>query len=248
MKSLLTILFTLTALTLPAVSYAGIDVTFQTTPLFGVANFLPGDTVTKTVTVTNTGAVSENVYTELLNVFDGGLAEKVDVVISSGGILFSGSFDDYENGNEVFLSSLPGGASIVYNFAFSFEPAAGNEYQNKSLGFDICVGFSGGQFECDTTDDPDDPNDPNDPGGGGNNGGGGGGSSSSRNGGNGGGDNGPVPQIAGESISNFPLGAPNTGFGALLSDPKNAIPLGFILFICISIAGLVITRRKLQGR
>jgi hypothetical protein len=249
MKNLLTILFASFTLLAPSISYAAIDVDFETTPLFGVSNFLPGDTVTKTVTVTNTGAVSEDVYTELLNVFDNNLADKVSVKIGSGSTLFSGSFDDYENGNEVFLSTLASGATIVYDFAFSFAPESGNEYQNKSLGFDICVGFSGGQFECDTTDDPNDPDNPGGGGdGGGNNGGGGGGSSSGGTPQVNGDSTGPIPRVAGESTSILPIGAPNTGFGALLSDPKNTVPLAFILFVIIAISGLIVTRRKLQAR
>lgn len=205
----------------PSVSHAAIDVLFETTPLFGQSNYLPGDTTVKKVTVTNTGAVSEQVYTELLNVFDGGLAPMMTVKITNPSTLFNGSFDDLDDAGEQFLTSILPGETKVYTFAMHFLPQAGNEYQLKSLGFDICVGFSGGQFECDTTDDPGAPG-----------GGGGNGNSNSGGGSSSGpaeevlGETAPTPLILGNQVSVIPTGAPNTGAGGV-----KFLYLAFFLFI-----------------
>lgn len=210
-KNLLILLCILSPFFGPSFAEAAIDVTFETTPLFGISNFLPGDTITKTVTVTNNGTVTEDVYSELVNVIDGGLAPMMDVEITSGGTLFAGSFDDFENANEQFLTTLPAGSTVVYDYKMSFKSQAGNEYQEKSLGFDICVGFSGGQFECDITDTPTD--NPGDGGGGGGGNGGGSNSDSLRRSGQVLGDVAPTPQVLGDQTSIIPIGAPNTGFG-----------------------------------
>ncbi len=251
-------IFTLVALLMPQSVFGAIDVDFESTPLFGTSNFLPGDTLTKTVTVTNTGEETENVYTELLNVVDGGLAEMVDVVISSGGVLFSGSFDDLDDAGKVPLTSLSSPDSITYSYAMSFESQAGNPFQNKTLGFDLCIGFSGGQLECDDTPSGYAQGSYNgyaqgSYGGGyaqGSYGGGNGESISLREGdveGDQTSNIGPIPQIAGESTSVWPLGAPNTGFGALLSSEEVRVKFIVVALILLCKGGLVYMRRKLEA-
>ena len=256
MKTVLSLsIFTLVALLMPHNALAAIDVDFESTPLFGTSNFLPGDTVTKTVTVTNTGEDTENVYTELLNVVDGGLAEMVDVVISSGGVLFSGSFDDLDDAGKVPLTSLSSGDSITYSYSMSFESQAGNPFQNKTLGFDLCIGFSGGQLECDDNPSTYSQGSYN----GYSQGSYGGGYSQGSYGGGGErvslqevdgdsvSDEGPIPQIAGESTSIFPLGAPNTGLGALFQDEASRVKLIAVLLILLIIGGLIYTRKRLEA-
>lgn len=239
MKTFLSIsIFALATLFVPTSAYAAINVVFQTTPLFGEANFLPGDVVTRTVTVTNTGANSENVYTELLNVIDGGLSPMVDVKIT-GGALFDGTFNAFDTANKLFLSSLAGGSSVVYTYQMSFKPAAGNVYQNKSLGFDICVGFSGGAFECDKIDHHDGGYSQSSYGGGGgySQGSYGGGQSSS---GNGSSQNGakPIPQVLGAQTSVLPVGAPNTGFVAGSSKVSGLVASLLFLATLLTLFGL----------
>ena len=256
MKTLLSLsICILATLLAPQSVLASIDVDFESTPLFGVSNFLPGDTAIKTVTVTNTGTETEDVYTELLNVVDGGLSEMVDVSISAGGTLFSGSFDDLDSAGKVPLTSLGAGDSVTYSYAMSFESQAGNPFQNKTLGFDLCIGFSGGQFECDDAPSGYAQGSYNGYSQGSYNGGYAQGSYGGGNGerislGEGGGSpeepEGPVPQIAGESTSIWPLGAPNTGFGILLQDEAVRVKFFAVLLILMIIGGLVYTRKKLE--
>lgn len=199
----------------PGISLAAITVDFETNPLFGVTNFLPGDTIVRTVTVTNTGSETKDVYIEMVNVVDGGLGPMMTVAVTDPAILFSGTLAELDAANEQFLTSLAPGASKVYTFTLYFLPQAGNEYQLKSLRFDFCVGFAGGQYECDTTPDDD---------GGSSNGGDGDDDNSS--GGGGGtslrtgsvlGDSAPTPLILGDQVSIIPVGAPNTGTAETMS-------------------------------
>lgn len=242
---LLTTLFAFTLLVSPSVTRAAVAVDFETTPLFGAANFLPGDTVIKTVAVTNTGDGVEQVQTKLYNVIDGGLADMVTVDISSGGTLFAGSFDDFDNAGELFLSTLSAGDTIVYTFAMSFAPESGNDYQNKSLGFDICIGFKGGELSCDKIDDSGYSQ--GSYGGGGYSQGsyGGGGYSQGSYGGGGysqgsynearvGGVSQRIPRVLGEQTSVIPVGAPNTGYVPAENLPIVPLATLFLIFIFVS--------------
>ncbi|KKP88672.1 MAG: hypothetical protein UR92_C0001G0051 [Candidatus Nomurabacteria bacterium GW2011_GWA2_35_80] len=48
------------------------------------------------------------------------------------------------------LSALDSG-STTYTFEVSFLDSTDNDYQGKSLGFDLCIGFSGGNLQCGDT-------------------------------------------------------------------------------------------------
>ena len=158
----LTAALILGAFALPGISHAQVVVDFETLPLFGETNFIPGDTVTKKVKVTNNYSETKNVYTELVNVSDGdGLGDVINVEII-GGNAFAATFASYDAAGKVNLGALSSGAAVIYSFKMTFQPAAGNEYQNDSLGFDLCVGLDGGEFECDDFED-DTPNNPIDP-------------------------------------------------------------------------------------
>ena len=138
-------------------------VTFEQTPLFLNANIVPGDSEARTVTVTNGGTESEDVYVSVANVFSTGLAEVMSIEVTSpANTHFSGVFEDFFAATPIALGTLTPGTTRVYTFNASLPAPAGNEYQEKQLGFDLIIGFVGGGQVVDN------------PGGG--NGGGGGGS------------------------------------------------------------------------
>jgi len=201
-----------------------IEVDFETDPLFGQSNFLPGDTVSKTVKVTNPNADSQDVYTELLNVVDGGLGDVLDVSVTEGGNTKYGTttMNIFDADGKVSLSTIPGNSSVTYIYHVTFQPQSGNSYQLATYGFDICIGFAGGPFECDNSTDG---------GGGGSDGGGGG----SGGGGSSSGGGGATPQIAGAQTSVLPIGAPNTGGGPVRSAFPLNIFLGTILVCAVAV-------------
>jgi len=151
----------------PSTALAALAVTFEQAPLFVGANVMPGDAVTRTVTVTNTGAVPEAVVFKLDNTFSDGLAEVMELAVISGAAVYSDTtFGSLFGVAEIPLGTLPAGASKTYDFTSLLDPAVGNEYQLTTLGFDLLIGFSGGVLVPDT------------PSNGGGGGGGGGGNSS----------------------------------------------------------------------
>ncbi|GAI13999.1 unnamed protein product, partial [marine sediment metagenome] len=121
-----------------------LDVDFEKTPLFSEANFLPGDTVTRWVRVTNNTGEDKEIGVKVINDFDpNGLGDHLNIKIKEG--------DDthYENTLTQFfsetdgipLSTLTNEQNTQYDFSITFFPETGNDYQGKSLGFDLEIGY-----------------------------------------------------------------------------------------------------------
>jgi hypothetical protein len=137
------------------VAFAGpvpLSVTFSATPLFSEANFLPGNEVIRTVGVSNNSGATQNVIVEAVNAANtDGLGNKLNLVIKEGNIpLYTGTLGAFLSAGEISLSSLLSGSSTVYSFGVTFVSDAGNDLQNKTLGFDLCIGFNGGMMNCGT--------------------------------------------------------------------------------------------------
>lgn len=130
-------------------SYAAPDdlvVEFESAPLFSEANFLPGNTVTKTAEVTNNTGGSREIIAEAINVTDpDDFAGVLNIVISEGeSELYNDTLANFFGEGEVDLSLLAGsGGATTYSFAISFVAGSGNGYQENDLGFDIIIGFKG---------------------------------------------------------------------------------------------------------
>ncbi|MDP1707161.1 MAG: fibronectin type III domain-containing protein [bacterium] len=122
-------------------------------PLFGEVNFLPGDSKDGDVSVTNNTSTSQSVYAESVNGFDpDGLGSQLYLkVFENSGIIYQDEFDDFLSAGPVPLSSLGAANTTTYTFEVSFINSADNDYMGKSLGFDLCIGFSGGAFQCGDT-------------------------------------------------------------------------------------------------
>lgn len=120
-------------------------VQFENTPLFNEANFLPGSSITRWVKVYNNTDLAKNIIAEAIYVTDpDDFGDVLDISIKEGGTeLFSGSLSDFFDGGEIVLSSLAGSANTQYDFSISFNESADNDYQGKTLGFDILIGFEG---------------------------------------------------------------------------------------------------------
>ncbi|OHA31902.1 MAG: hypothetical protein A2928_02165 [Candidatus Taylorbacteria bacterium RIFCSPLOWO2_01_FULL_45_15b] len=138
-----------------------IVVTFQSTPLFSEANFLPGNTVTRTITVKNNTGGAWPVYVESINESDeAGFASNIHFEIRKGAnIFFDDTLRDFFDSGLVLLSTLAGGESVTYSLGATFVEEAGNELQEKQLGFDLRIGFFNGQGET----PPEVPENPYDP-------------------------------------------------------------------------------------
>ena len=145
-----------------------LEVDFEPDPLFGAENFLPADVANGTITVINNSGEEQDVLVEAINAIDDeGLGDELVLTISEGtNILYDesdGTFGDFLRAGELPLSALPAGGQTTYSFEVEFtEESTGP--QGAFIGFDICVGFEGGDILCGDTvigdeDETDDPSD-----------------------------------------------------------------------------------------
>ena len=142
----------------------------STGPLFNEANFLPGDSKTCWVGVTNVSQdKTEKVAIEARK-FDGtfpasDLAWALMIEIKSNGAILYGPkplIDFYkdsgdpliEDNKEVYLSDLAPGETRRYDITISFPTDKGNEWKGRTTSFDIVWGFQ--IIEQKTTEDNSD--------------------------------------------------------------------------------------------
>jgi hypothetical protein len=117
----------------------------STCPIFGAANFVPGGNATGWVRVTNNSGISKKIAIEAINKTDSdNLASKINLVIKEGGnVRYEKTLAEFFSGGEVYLSDLANGIQTRYDLIASFNVDAGDDYQGKTLGFDIIFGFQG---------------------------------------------------------------------------------------------------------
>lgn len=130
---------------------ANISVDFEQEPLFSEGDIKPGDTISRTVVVTNTSTESQDVYVKATNGFStGNLASTLYLTVTSGTTFINNlPISSFIDGTpRALTSNLANGASATYTFSVAFPSTAGNEFQLGSAGFDFCVGFSGGDNSC----------------------------------------------------------------------------------------------------
>ncbi len=124
-------------------------VQFETAPLplFQEANFLPGESVTRWINVGNNSGETKKIGVEIINQSSCSvdcLSDVLDLVIKENGTtLYSGSLTTFYGAGEKVLSDLSTGATATYYFSMTFNPVAGNVYQNSTANFDIKIGFFG---------------------------------------------------------------------------------------------------------
>jgi len=155
LKKIIPVLTTLLvwSVALPVVAESTFDATFNPTPLFNASNFMPGDSKEGEITISNTGTESKDAYIEAVNVSpDDDLSSQMVIKIyENGSQIYSASFQDFLNAGPIELEEIAGGSSKTFLLEVTFLENTGNDYQDKSLGFDICVGFSGGSQYCTDT-------------------------------------------------------------------------------------------------
>ena len=132
----------------PVSANGNLVVVFQNTPLFYEASFLPGDTVTRWVQVTNNTTETQQIGTQAINVSDPDhLGNVLNLVITENGIptpRYNGTLSQFFAAGEIYLSDLAGNVTTTtYNYSITFNSNAGDEYQGKGLGFNFYIGFLG---------------------------------------------------------------------------------------------------------
>jgi len=125
-----------------------LTVTFPSSPFFSETNMAPGDVVDKTLTVENNGPVPRMVAVRAHDVSrdPAGPPDLDDVLtldIKEGATTLAsfGSLKTFLNDADgVLLSILNPGDTTSYTFEVDFPTSAGNEFQGRSVEFDLTVG------------------------------------------------------------------------------------------------------------
>ena len=133
-----------------------IDVQFQTSPLFGDTNLLPGDSITKTFSVINTSGETQILRMATVGETSGGLEEALVLILADSVIThYTGTLEHLYNEDYVALGTITDGDTKTYTATVDFPIEAGNAYKGKSTGFDLCVGFAGENPNCVTSLNPE---------------------------------------------------------------------------------------------
>ena len=149
-----------------------LEVEFQNEPqpLFYEVNFLPNQSVTGWIKVTNKSGKVQKIVTEAVNypnqISSTDLSQALMIVIKKGTKeLYGGSADPKilsafyldsgkpspEDDEEIYLSDLENDETVQYDITISFPAEKGNEWQNKTTSFDLAIGFQGTEEERTTT-------------------------------------------------------------------------------------------------
>jgi len=148
-----TILFAIgVVLLLPGFAHAaGLSVIFEQDPLFSDINVAPGMSVSRTAEVNNGNTSTESIEMEAINVTDANnFGDALTLTVTEGATtVYSSSLTGFFNNGQQALSSLAAGATTTYTFTMEFASTSANEFQNVTVGFDLCIGFEGGSVSCD---------------------------------------------------------------------------------------------------
>lgn len=145
---------------------ANVSIVFEKTPsLFSESSFMPGDSVSRWVTIENIGSENKIVATQALNfanpIPNDDLSRALLINIKKNGTDFYGGslgektlYDFYQKGL-IDLAAISPGEKQQYDYIISFPKEKENEWQGKATYFDIQIGYNDGSDEPkNPTDDP----------------------------------------------------------------------------------------------
>lgn len=126
---------------------------FQNSPLFGESNFIPGQSVTKTIKFTNNTDITRNAYIRVAEVVNTDkFGDAVTLVIKQGDtILYNDTFSNFFNKGKVNLPQVEVGNTNIISFIATFIPESNNDYQNKVMGFGLQAVLEDVEVSNDTT-------------------------------------------------------------------------------------------------
>ena len=123
----------------------GVIINYETDPLFSDLNILPGDKSVKWVNVDN-GLDEDLLVRVVVDSYEDldSLGSQMGISITSGlEIFYNGALKDFFDDGGADLLSISPKSVKQYDFKINFFNATGNEYQGKSLEFDISITVTG---------------------------------------------------------------------------------------------------------
>lgn len=135
-----------------AQSFGSLTVNFHSSlpgnAIFDITNFLPGDTVTKTVDVKNEGKNTAEVFVRGIKTQgtpgNPKIENVLDLEIKQGSsVKYSGKLNTFFQMSQLSLGTQNKNQSKEYSFKISFPTEAGNEYQDRFVKFNLEFKSSG---------------------------------------------------------------------------------------------------------
>ena len=118
-------------------------------PIFTISNMAPGDSTTKEITITNNDTSSRPVAIKGVKTSEThNLATALTITITDGSTTIYGPkslqafITDSQDPEGIPLSTIHQGNSRTYTITVTFNEAAGNEFQNANIAFNIIVGIA----------------------------------------------------------------------------------------------------------
>ncbi len=134
-------------------AFGPLIVTFPSEPMFDSSSFYPGKKIEKTFTVENSDDRKQQVVIKASQIIIPSVAqlsEAINIIISQYGMSLYGTGSPTGNKtlaaffaekDGVKLSNINSFEKTDYVIALQMDNTAGNEYQNRSVSFDISVGL-----------------------------------------------------------------------------------------------------------
>lgn len=128
----------------PVLAQSDLSVSFGKDPLFEDENILPGDKISSNVTINNqTGQKQElGVSTNIMS--NDGLESQLRFFVKDGTQETDcGTIASLDNNNWCSFGEIENNSQKTFELIVIFEPNAGDNYQGKSVNFDVAVGAYG---------------------------------------------------------------------------------------------------------
>jgi hypothetical protein len=116
-------------------------------PVFNLPNIAPGQSFVRNVVVKNTGSGGRPIAIKGVKTNGTNLDTRLLLTIKDGGTtLYSKSLDqfftDSSNPDGISLNTVTPGVNKTYSMTVLFEPSSNNDFQNKSVTFNIVMGIA----------------------------------------------------------------------------------------------------------
>lgn len=114
-------------------------------PLFSSQNMMPGDVVSSWIRVTNGSTAVKNVGARAQNfINEANFGNALMLTVKQGSVVvYEKKLTDFFADDFAFFSAVDPGETVQYDLTLYFDAGAGNEFQGKSLAFDLHIGSDG---------------------------------------------------------------------------------------------------------
>jgi len=115
------------------------NIIFESSPLFGTTDFVPGGSVTKYIKFKNDTDITRRTYINVANIMNtDNLGDAITLTIKQGDTtIYKNTFSKFFKKGKVELPQVKSGETNTIEFIATFAPESGDEYQSKTVSFGL---------------------------------------------------------------------------------------------------------------